>query len=155
MIKTGIKYYRIKSKDILIPDASANLIWFMQSYKTYSLGQKIFTALNHSPMGYSVPAAVGAFFGKPSSRVLAFIGDGSMQMNIQELETIKHYKINTKILEIKPVKGGDEFKNISRLLKLKHKQINIKPLFKSSTPQNGLLICSIKKIKKALNLKNL
>ncbi len=86
-----------KSNDILIPDASANLIWFMQSYKTYSLGQKIFTALNHSPMGYSMPATVGAFLGKPSSRVLAFIGDGSMQMNIQELETIKHFNINTKI----------------------------------------------------------
>ena len=62
---------------------------------------------------------------------------------------------NTKILEIKPIKGGNEFKNISKLLKLRHRQINIKPLFKSSTPQNGLLICSIKKIKKELNLKNL
>ena len=86
-----------KKNDILIPDASANLIWFMQSYKNNFLGQKIFTALNHSPMGYSMPASVGAYFGKQTSRVLAFIGDGSMQMNIQELETIKHYNINTKI----------------------------------------------------------
>lgn len=69
----------------------------MQSYKNNFLGQKIFTALNHSPMGYSMPASVGAYFGKQTSRVLAFIGDGSMQMNIQELETIKHYNINTKI----------------------------------------------------------
>ena len=86
-----------KENDILIPDASANLIWFMQSYKNNFSGQKIFTALNHSPMGYSMPASIGAFFGKQTSRVLAFIGDGSMQMNIQELETIKHYNINTKI----------------------------------------------------------
>ena len=35
--------------DILIPDASANLIWAMQAFEIK--GQKVFTALNHSPMG--------------------------------------------------------------------------------------------------------
>ena len=81
--------------DILIPDASANLIWAMQAFKIQ--GQDIFTAFNHSPMGYSMPATVGAHYANPDSRVICTIGDGSMQMNIQELETISYYKIPAKI----------------------------------------------------------
>jgi len=63
-------------------------------------------------------------------------------------------KKNTKVLEIKPTLGGNEFKNLSNLLKLKHRQINLKPIFKSSTPQNGLLLCPINKIKKQIKLLN-
>ena len=60
-------------------------------------------------------------------------------------------KKKTKVLEIKPIKGGNEFKNISRLIGLKHKQINLKPIYKSSIPQNGLMKCPLKKIKQSLN----
>ena len=78
----------------------------MQSFKIE--GQKLFTALNHSPMGYSVPASVGAFFADKKKNIITIIGDGSMQMNIQELETIKHYKVNTKIFIIIRSKKIDE-----------------------------------------------
>ena len=81
--------------DILIPDASANLIWAMQAFKIQ--GQDIFTAFNHSPMGYSMPATIGTHYANPKSNVICTIGDGSMQMNIQELETISFHKIPVKI----------------------------------------------------------
>ena len=67
-------------------------------------------------------------------------------------------KTKTKVLEFKPSGGGMEFRNISKLAKLKHRQIILKPLVKSKIPQNGLLLCSIKRIKKELKflgLKNL
>ena len=57
----------------------------------------------------------------------------------------------TNVLEIKPIQGGNEFKNISRLRNLNHKQINLKPLIKSTTPLNGLLFCHINKIDKIIN----
>ena len=63
-------------------------------------------------------------------------------------------KKNTKVLEIKPLLGGNEFKNISKLIKLKHRQINLRPLFKSNIPQNGLLTCPLEKIKKEISLLN-
>ena len=85
--------------DVIIPDASANLVWTYQAYKV-SKKQKIFTALNHSPMGYSVAAAIGASLGSPKSNKIAIIGDGSMQMNIQELENIKNLKLPIKIFLI-------------------------------------------------------
>ena len=63
-------------------------------------------------------------------------------------------KKKTKVIELKPLLAGNEFKNISKLRKLVHRQINIKPIFSSSTPQNGLLICPIKKIDRELNFLN-
>ena len=60
----------IKTNDIIIPDASANLIWSMQGLKIFKK-QKIFTALNHSPMGYSVPASIGAFFANKKRNIIA------------------------------------------------------------------------------------
>ena len=88
----------IKEKSILIPDTSANLIWAMQAFKILKK-VKIFTAFNHSPMGYSIAASIGAYFGVGgrSKNIIATIGDGSVPMNVQELETIKNYKINVKI----------------------------------------------------------
>ena len=88
-----------KDNDIIIPDASANLVWTYQAYKS-SKKQKIFTALNHSPMGYSVAAAIGPGLIAKKNNVIAIIGDGSMQMNIQEIENIKNYNLPIKIFLI-------------------------------------------------------
>ena len=51
-------------------------------------------------MGYSVPASVGAYFGDKNKNIISIIGDGSLQMNIQELETIKNFNVNVKIFVI-------------------------------------------------------
>jgi acetolactate synthase-1/2/3 large subunit len=87
---------KTNENDVIIPDASANLIWAMQSLEIKK--QKIFTALNHSPMGYSMPASIGAYLADPKKNVICTIGDGSLQMNIQELATIAHYKLPIKII---------------------------------------------------------
>ena len=50
------------------------------------------------------------------------------------------------------VGGGMEFRNISKLAKLKHRQIILKPLVKSKILQNGILLCPLKRIKKELKL---
>ncbi len=49
-------------------------------------------------MGYALPAAIGAKFGAPDRQVVAIMGDGGAQMNIQELGTIMQFKPNVKIL---------------------------------------------------------
>jgi len=88
--------YFIKKDSVLIPDASANLIWAFQAFKLLK-NINIFTAFNHSPMGYSLAASVGAYFGDKKKLITATIGDGSVPMNVQELETIKNYNVNVKI----------------------------------------------------------
>ena len=89
----------VKNNSTFIPDASANLIW---TYQAFEILKKInmFTAFNHSPMGYSLAASVGAYFGDKSKLITAIIGDGSVPMNVQELETIKNYNVNVKIFVI-------------------------------------------------------
>jgi acetolactate synthase-1/2/3 large subunit len=49
-------------------------------------------------MGFALPAAMGAKTGMPDREVIAIIGDGGFQMNIQELGTIAQYKIPVKII---------------------------------------------------------
>ncbi|MGB3400145.1 MAG: thiamine pyrophosphate-dependent enzyme, partial [Candidatus Deferrimicrobiaceae bacterium] len=49
-------------------------------------------------MGFSVPAAMGVKYARPKERVWVIVGDGSFQMNIQELGTIMEQNIDIKIL---------------------------------------------------------
>lgn len=49
-------------------------------------------------MGFALPAAIGAKFGAPEREVIAIMGDGGAQMNLQELGTIMQFKPNVKIL---------------------------------------------------------
>ena len=49
-------------------------------------------------MGFGFPAAIGAKIGNPSQEVVTIAGDGSIQMNIQELATVKTYDIGVKVI---------------------------------------------------------
>ena len=68
------------------------------------------------------------------------------------LANICFCKKKTKILEIKSIKSGNEWQNLSKLSGLNYHQIRIKPIIKSGIPQNGLLFCDLSKIKKAIHL---
>jgi acetolactate synthase-1/2/3 large subunit len=52
-------------------------------------GQRMFSNSGSASMGYDLPAAIGAAIGGGGRRVICFAGDGSLQMNVQELQTLK------------------------------------------------------------------
>ena len=83
---------------ILVADAGANVTWAGQTYRA-KLGQRFFSSWGNSPMGYSLAAAIGAYYAtKDENRpVVAIIGDGGLQMNIQELQTIAVNDVPIKI----------------------------------------------------------
>ena len=89
---------QMADSDILVADAGHNLIWAMQTVEVRAQ-QRLFTAGAHSPMGYSLPAAIGvaACFSSGSPRAVCVIGDGGFQLNIQELQTIHTYNLPVKI----------------------------------------------------------
>jgi len=60
-------------------------------------GQRLFTNSGCASMGYGLPAALGAAIALKGERVICIDGDGSIQMNIQELATISYHKPNLKI----------------------------------------------------------
>lgn len=57
-------------------------------------------------MGYSVPASVGAWIAAPDRQVIAVCGDGSFQMQMMELGTIKQHGIKSKIIVMNNTKLG-------------------------------------------------
>jgi len=60
-------------------------------------GQRVFWNSGCASMGYDLPAAVGASVASGKKSVVCLAGDGSIQMNIQELQTIKGYNLPVKI----------------------------------------------------------
>lgn len=80
---------------IVVSDCGANLCWVYQSFLPSR--QLLFTAAGNSPMGYSLPAAIGASISEPNRQVACFIGDGGLQMNLQELQTVANLNLPIKI----------------------------------------------------------
>jgi len=86
----------LKDDAIVVADTGATVCWFFQSFVRTK--QTIYTSGGNSPMGYSLPAAIGAAIYNPTKQVVAIIGDGGMQMNIQELQTLKHLNLNVTVV---------------------------------------------------------
>ncbi|MDM5281346.1 thiamine pyrophosphate-binding protein [Paenibacillus silvae] len=61
-------------------------------------GQRLFTNSGCASMGYGFPAALGAAVAQKGKRVICLDGDGSFQMNIQELQTVVYNQLNMKII---------------------------------------------------------
>lgn len=86
-------------RHILTTDAGSNYYVGGQTY-TFQKGQREITSGAFAAMGLSIPLAIGCAVSKPESQVLAVTGDGSLELNIQELKTISYYKMNIKLFVI-------------------------------------------------------
>ena len=60
--------------------------------------RRLLTSGGHGAMGYDLPSAIGAQLAHPDALVLCLVGDGSFQMNIQELAAIREYQLPIKII---------------------------------------------------------
>ncbi len=83
--------------DILCLDVGQNQMWGAQSL-CISGGQRLLASGGMGAMGFSLPCAIGAYYGAEQNRVIAFAGDGGMQMNIQELALLKRNGIPVKVI---------------------------------------------------------
>jgi acetolactate synthase-1/2/3 large subunit len=63
-------------------------------------GQRMFSNSGSASMGYDLPAAIGAARAAGGRRVVCFAGDGSLQMNIQELQTLATLGLDVLIVLI-------------------------------------------------------
>jgi len=85
-----------KGKAIITTEVGQNQMWAAQFYK-YSIPRTFLSSGGLGTMGYGFPAAIGAKLGCPEKTVFDIAGDGSIQMNIQELITAVAYKIPVKV----------------------------------------------------------
>lgn len=77
-------------------NASACIMPFQSAH--LKKGMRLFSNSGSASMGYDIPAAIGASVAAPDSNVICLAGDGSAQMNIQELETIVRLNLNVKVV---------------------------------------------------------
>lgn len=80
---------------IVTGDATACIVTFQAA--TLKKGQRLYSNSGCASMGYDLPAAIGACFASGKKRIICLAGDGSIQMNLQELQTIVGYQLPIKI----------------------------------------------------------
>jgi acetolactate synthase-1/2/3 large subunit len=90
---------KLNNKDIIVGDTGSNLVWAVQAFKI-KVGQRFFASYGNSPMGYALPAALGAYLANKKKRIICVIGDAGLQINIQELQTMVANNIPIKIFVI-------------------------------------------------------
>lgn len=82
---------------VVVTDVGQNQM-FSARYFRYTKPRSMVTSGGLGTMGFGLPAAIGAKMGDPSRTVCLFVGDGGLQMTIQELGTILEYGTNVKII---------------------------------------------------------
>lgn len=81
---------------VITTDVGQNQVWIAQSAQLKK-GQKVLFSGGHGAMGYSLPAAIGAYYASRKP-VVCVTGDGGLQMNIQELQFLARERIPVKIV---------------------------------------------------------
>ncbi len=86
----------LDSDSIIAVDTGACACWVFLSF--FRTKQIIFTAGGNSPMGYALPASIGAAIYNPDRQIISINGDGGTQVNLQELQTMKFHNLNIKLI---------------------------------------------------------
>ncbi|ADQ14853.1 biosynthetic-type acetolactate synthase large subunit [Halanaerobium hydrogeniformans] len=85
-----------KGDATIVTEVGQHQMWAAQFHK-YQKPRQFITSGGLGTMGYGLPAAIGAQIGQPDEKVILIAGDGSIQMNLQELGTAQTYNIPIKI----------------------------------------------------------
>jgi len=80
---------------VVTGDGTACVVTFQAA--VIKKGQRLFTNSGCASMGFDIPAAIGAYYGGYGKRLVCIAGDGSLQMNLQDLQTIKSHNMPVKM----------------------------------------------------------
>ncbi|HUD19803.1 MAG TPA: thiamine pyrophosphate-binding protein [Patescibacteria group bacterium] len=130
------------SKDTVVVDTSSPFHVVCQAWKIKK-GQRFLTTGGISTMGYW-PAGIGACMARPKGNTIIVTGDGCLQMNLQELATMKHNKLPIKLFVI----------NNNGYLLIRHTQrVHMEGRLLGESPKSGLWCPDSMKIAKAYGIK--
>tara|TARA_B100000287_G_C20645666_1_gene785035 strand:+ start:441 stop:2156 length:1716 start_codon:yes stop_codon:yes gene_type:complete len=85
-----------KPDSIIIPDVGWQVTTLNQQTK-FKSDQQMFSSWANSPMGYAVAGGIGAHYANKEKEIIVHIGDGGLQVNLQDLQTVSNYNIPLKI----------------------------------------------------------
>ncbi|MDC3382549.1 thiamine pyrophosphate-binding protein [Candidatus Pelagibacter sp.] len=133
---------KLSNKDVIITDDGGHLTWTIQAFKIKK-GQRLFSAFGNSPMGYAFPAAIGASIANKNKRIICIDGDGSIQINIQELQTMVANKLPIKLFII----NNNGYGIIKQF-----QELYLNKRFEASVSAKGVTNPSFKKISNAYGI---
>jgi len=87
----------LKDDSVVVSDAGSSYYVTSQALKIRDQ-QRYLTSGAQADMGFTLPAAIGASAAKADGEVVGITGDGSLQMNIQELQTVVHNQLPLKLV---------------------------------------------------------
>jgi len=136
---------KLNNKTVVVTANASACICSFQALKIKK-EQRLYSNSGAASMGYDLPAAIGAYYAAPDKQIICLAGDGSIQMNLQEMQTIVHNKIPLKIFLI----------NNNGYHSIRQTQTNFfgKPLV-GCEPENGVSFPPMGKIAKAYGIKYL
>ena len=133
----------LPSNEVIIPESAGTTPdIMMQSFKVKDR-QRIFNSPGIGVMGSGIPNAIGACFAHHQKRIVCLTGDGSFQMNIQELETIKRFNLPIKFFYV----NNNGYRSI-----VDSQSNHFKRLI-GANPSSGLTFPDIQKISRAYGIK--
>jgi acetolactate synthase-1/2/3 large subunit len=125
---------------IVCGNGTANVVVFQVGM--LQKGQRLIANTGDASMGYDLPAAIGAAFACPGKRVICITGDGSLQLNLQELQTVVHYNLPLKLFVL----------NNDGYLSIRLSQANMFKRLTGEGPQSGVSFPDIVKVAQAYNI---
>lgn len=129
---------------VIVTDMGTSFTCTMQTFKT-KLGQRLFTSSGFSPMGFGLPGAIGACLARDRKKTILITGDGGLQMNLQELQTLVHYQLPVIMFVL----------NNEGYLTIKLMQQNHFGRYVGSDPSSGVSCPDIVKVAKAYGIKSI
>jgi acetolactate synthase-1/2/3 large subunit len=132
---------RLRPDDVIVGDAGSNMFVPAQGIKIRD-GQRLIFSGGQTVMGFTVPACVGIAFAKGGD-IIGIAGDGSLQMNIHELQTIKYHNLPVKLFVWN--NGG--------YLSMRNTQNAFFKRLTGATPETGVSFPDLSKIAYAYNIK--
>lgn len=132
---------KLERDDVIVcGDGAACVVTFQAAH--IRRGQRLFTNAGSASMGYDLPAAIGAAVAREGKRVICFAGDGSVQLNLQELQTVAHHRLPIKLFVLN--NGG--------YLSIRQTQLSYFGRLVGESPQSGVSFPDMVKIGAAYGL---
>ena len=135
----------LKNDDVVVTDMGLSFVGTHQAFKV-KRGQKLFTNSGHAPMGWGLPAAIGACYASKKKRIICITGEGGLQMNIQEFATVMHNNLPIKTFI---------YNNGGYLTIKQTQQLGFNSRIMGSNKKTGLSFPNYKKIAESHNIRYL
>lgn len=133
----------LDNADVVVTDMGTSFTCTFQTFKVKK-GQRFFTSSGLASMGFGLPGSIGACFANDKKRTICISGDGGLQMNIQELQTLVYHNLPIKLFVLN---------NQGYLAVKKHQDSNFKGHYVGAGRTSGVSFPDTVKAAKAYGLK--